>query len=578
VKLILRYFKPFWCQAIISIMLLFAQDIAGLFLPRYMSDMVDTGIIGGRNEIILKTGLIMLVITFGVIIVTIINGYIRVRISAGIGRKLRHDVFSKVQTFSPGEFDKFSTATLITRSTSDVSSVQMVSQMALQMLLSAPINGIGGIIMAITLNPNMSWIMILAVCILLGLVLLLFSRVTPKFSLMRKLEDKLNLIAREMLTGVMVIRAFGNEKNEEERFEKANDNIRRTNRYVQIAMTLMQPIIQLLMGGTTIVVYYFGARAVNAGNIEVGQLMAFTQYVMQVMMSFMMISMMFIMIPQALVSANRLREILDTQTSIDDKPAGKIKTIGGRARGELVFKNVSFKYQDAEECVLEDITFTAKAGETTAFIGSTGSGKSTLINLIPRFYDVTGGSITLDGIDIRDISVNELRENIGYIPQKGILFSGNVASNLSYGKESASEDDFKEALRIAQASDFVFAGEDGLYTEIAQGGDNVSGGQKQRLSIARALVKNPPVYIFDDSFSALDFKTDAALRRDLKSGTKDATVLIVAQRVSTIMQAEQIVVLDAGRIVGKGTHRELLATCEEYREIAESQLSVEELK
>jgi len=530
-----------------------------------------------QQSSILSIGFAMLAITVGVALITVANGFLSARISSGIGRNVRRDIFSKVQTFSPAEFDKFSTATLITRSTSDVSGVQQVAMMALRMILSAPIMGIGGIIYAVRINSKMSIIVVFAVAILLVMQIMLFKKVTPKFRIMRKLEDKMNLVARQMLNGVMVIRAFGNEKREEERFREANDNIRRTNRYVQVVMAVMQPMMAFLLGLTTLTIYFFGSKVIDAGNMEVGDLMAFMQYVMQIIMAFQQIAMMFIMIPQALVSANRLQEVLSVDTKITDKPADEIVTLGGRAKGEIEFKNVSFKYQDAESCVLENINFKAKAGETTAFIGSTGSGKSTLINLIPRFYDVTEGSITLDGVDIRDLAVLELRDNLGYVPQKGLLFSGTIASNMEYGKEGGTEEEFRQALDVAQASEFVFAQKEGLETAIDEGGDNLSGGQKQRMSIARALAKKPPVYIFDDSFSALDFKTDAALRRALKQYTSDATTLIVAQRISTIMQAEQIVVLDAGKVVGIGTHRELLDTCEAYREIAESQLSKEEL-
>jgi ATP-binding cassette subfamily B protein len=528
---------------------------------------------------IFKIGLIMLAITLLAAAITIANGFLSAKISTGTGRNLRHDVFAKVQTFAPAEFDKFSTATLITRCTNDVQQIQMVAMMGLRMICSAPIMGIGGIIMAVRTSPSLTPVVIVAVILLTVLQLVIFSKVIPKFKIMQKLRDKLNLVTREGLTGMMVIRAFGNEQQEIGRFEEANRNIRDTNRYVQFMMTIQQPTMNFIMSCTTLSVIFFGARLVSAGNLQVGQMMAFMQYVMQIIMSFLAIGMMFVMIPQALVSAGRIEEVLNTNTKINDKKGSELKTLGKRAKGELVFDNITFSYEDAESPVLADINFTARAGETTAFIGSTGSGKSTLINLIPRFYDVTKGAIRLDGVDIRDISVNELRSNLGYVPQKGILFSGDIGSNLEFAKENATEEEKREAIRVAQAEEFVYADKDGMNTEIAQSGDNVSGGQKQRLSIARALVKKPPIYIFDDSFSALDFRTDASLRAALReyTGLEKATVLIVAQRISTIMSAQQIIVLDAGKIVGKGTHRELLETCAEYREIAESQLTKEEL-
>jgi ATP-binding cassette subfamily B protein len=524
---------------------------------------------------ILSTGFIMLLITLVSVAAAVSIGFLSSRISMGIGRKLRRDVFKKVGSFSPSEFDRFSTASLITRSTNDVQQVQMFSMMAIRMMCSAPIMGIGGVIMAIKKSVSMSWIIAVAVVLLMMLQILMFSIVVPKFKVMQKLIDKLNLVSRENLAGMMVIRAFGNEEKEAGRFDEANRNIKNTRRFVERTMALMQPTLNFLMGCTTLLIVWIGGHQIAISKLQVGDMLAFLQYATQIIMAFLMIAMMFIMIPRAMVSAGRIREVLDTEPHIKDKE--NVKTLGGRSRGEVVFKNVSFKYHDAEDCVLTDISFTAKPGQTTAFIGSTGSGKSTLINLIPRFYDVTEGSIEIDGIDIRDLTQVELRKNMGYVPQKGVLFSGDIGSNLSYGKEDATLDEYMSAIKVAQAEDFVFNQKEGLDTEIAQGGDNVSGGQKQRLSIARALVKNPPIYIFDDSFSALDFKTDAALRKALREYTSDATVFIVAQRVSTIMNADQIIVLDAGRIVGKGTHSELLSSCKEYREIAESQLSKEEL-
>ena len=530
-----------------------------------------------QQSSIMKTGGMMILITVVGMLFMILNCFFTARISTSIGRRMRRDVFKKVQTFSPSEFDKFSTATLITRCTNDVQHVQMVVMMGLRMIFSAPIMGIGGVIFAARTSLHLSWIIAVAVILLLVTQLTIFRRVIPKFKVMQKLLDKLNLVSRENLSGMLVIRAFGNEKRESARFDTANKDIYETNRFVQRTMALFPPSIQFILGCTTLAIILFGSWAIDGSNLQIGQMMAFMQYVMQIIQSFMIIGMIFIMIPRALVSAGRIAEVLACETSITDKPATELKTLGGKANGELRFNNVCFAYADAEANVLDDVSFTAKAGEITAFIGSTGSGKSTLINLIPRFYDVSAGSITLDGIDIRDLSVHELRDNLGYVPQRGTLFSGDIASNLGFGKEDATDEELREAIRVAQAESFVFSDKEGLATEIAQGGDNVSGGQKQRLSIARALVKKPVVYIFDDSFSALDFKTDAALRRALEGYTDNATVLIVAQRVSTIMTAHRIIVLDEGRIVGSGTHAELLKSCEEYREIAESQLSKEEL-
>ncbi|NLO47079.1 MAG: ABC transporter ATP-binding protein [Clostridiales bacterium] len=524
---------------------------------------------------ILSIGFIMLLISLVSVVAAIIIGFLSSKVSMGIGRKLRHDIFKKVGSFSPTEFDKFSTASLITRSTNDVQQVQMFSMMSIRMMCSAPIMGIGGVIMAVNKSLSMSWIIAVAVVLLLILQIIMFSMVVPKFKMMQKLIDKLNLVARENLSGMMVIRAFGNEEKEAGRFEEANRKIRNTHRFVQRTMAVMQPTLNFLMGCTTLLIVWIGGHQVAISKLQIGDMLAFLQYATQIIMTFLMISMMFIMIPRALVSAGRIKEVLDTDPQIKDKE--KVKTLNGKSKGKVVFKNVSFKYHDAEDCVLTDISFTAVPGQTTAFIGSTGSGKSTLINLIPRFYDVTEGVIEIDGIDIRDLTQAELRANLGYVPQKGVLFSGDIGSNLSFGKEDATPEEYLRAIQVAQAEDFVFNQKEGLDSEIAQGGDNVSGGQKQRLSIARALIRDPSIYIFDDSFSALDFKTDAALRKALRTYTSDATVFIVAQRVSTIMNADQIIVLDAGRIVGKGTHSELLISCKEYREIAESQLSKEEL-
>lgn len=523
---------------------------------------------------ILITGLKMLAVALCGVAAAICVGFISVRVAASVSKKMRHDMFSRVSSFSGAEFDVFSTASLITRTTNDVQQVQMLVTMGIRMLCYAPIMCIGGIIMAVRKSPSMSWIIVVAVVFLLLLVSVIFSISTPKFKVLQNLIDKLNLIGRENLSGLMVIRAFGNERREEERFGDANGELADTNKFVHRIMSLMMPVMTIIMNFVTLAIMWIGAHKIAESTLRIGDMMAFMQYSMQIIMSFLMIAMMFIMVPRATVSATRIKEVLDCEPKIKD--AENTKQFNN-IKGNIEFNNVSFKYNNAEENVINNISFKAKSGETTAFIGSTGSGKSTLVNLIPRFYDVTEGKITIDGIDIRDVSQKDLHQVIGYIPQKGVLFSGDIESNVKYGKDNASISDIMNAIDVAQAAEFVESKEDGLASPISQGGTNVSGGQKQRLSIARALIKNPPIYIFDDSFSALDFKTDAALRRALKKYTGEATILIVAQRVSTIMNADQIIVLDDGRMVGKGTHAELLKNCSQYLEIAESQLSKEEL-
>ena len=529
-----------------------------------------------QSDYIANTGLKMLAVTFLGIVAAIIVGFISAKIGAAVGQKMRRDVFAKVESFSNAEFDKFSTASLITRTTNDVQQVQMLITMGLRLMCYAPILGIGGVIMAVNKSSSLSWIIAVAVIVLLGLILIVISLALPKFKVVQKLVDKINLVSRENLSGMLVIRAFGNEKYEEDRFNDVNRELANTNQFIQRVMAFIMPAMMIVMNGVSLAIIWVGAHAISESSLQVGAMMAFIQYTMQIIMAFLMLAMMFIMIPRASVSLVRIKEVLDTELTIeevDEKKAGHINS----ERVTVEFKNVFFKYANAEDDVLENITLIANPGETTAFIGSTGSGKSTIINLIPRFYDVTRGSIEFNGVNIKDIAQNELRENIGYVPQKGVLFTGTIESNIKYGKENAAEEEILKAIEVAQATDFVEGMEEKTATEIAQGGSNVSGGQKQRLSIARALVKNPPVYIFDDSFSALDFKTDASLRRALKQYTSNATVFIVAQRVSTIMDAEQIVVLDEGKIVGIGKHKELLVSCETYREIAESQLSKGEL-
>jgi len=530
---------------------------------------------GLQKNFILVAGAKMLGIALLSMLATVVVGYLGAKAAAKLGQDLRSNVFKKVVSFSNTEMDKFSTASLITRSTNDIQQIQTLMVMLLRIVFYAPILAIGGVIKVLNTNTSMGWIIGVAVMAILSLVLLLFAVVMPKFKIVQKLVDKLNLVTREILTGILVIRAFSTEKHEEARFDKANQDLTKTNLFVTRTMSLMMPLMMLIMNGITILIVWSGAHSINDGGMQVGDLMAFIQYTMQIIIAFLMISMVSIMLPRAAVSAVRVEEILSTGLSIED-PKDK-KNFDDNKKGLIEFKDVAFKYPGADEDVLSNINFTAKPGETTAFIGSTGSGKSTLINLIPRFYDITKGEILVDGVNVKDVSQHDLRERIGYVPQKGVLFSGTIESNLKYGKDNATEEEVARAAKIAQATEFIDSMSDGLQTEISQGGTNVSGGQKQRLSIARAIAKNPEIYIFDDSFSALDFKTDTRLRKALKNETAQSTVLIVAQRISTILQADQIIVLEEGQVVGIGTHKELLNNCEVYKQIALSQLSKEEL-
>ena len=527
-----------------------------------------------QTKYLLKTGGIMIGIAFFAMAAAVLVTLTSAKLAARLSRVLRDKIFKKVMDFTNSEFDRFSTASLITRSTNDIQQIQMFMTMMFRIVVYAPLLGIGGIIKVLGTNVSMTWTIALGVAAIMCVIFILFKVAMPKFKSLQKLIDRLNLVTREILTGLSVIRAFSTEKHEEERFDTANKNLMKTNLFVNRAMTFMMPAMMLIMNGMTVLIVYAGAGSIDAGNMQVGDLMAFIQYAMQIIMAFLFISMVSIMMPRAQVAAERVNEVLDTDIMIKDPE--EPKTFLPEKKGEVEFKEVYFCYPDADEAVLHNISFVAPAGKTTAFIGSTGSGKSTLINLIPRFFDVTRGSILVDGRDIREVKHEDLCDKIGYVPQKGVLFSGTIESNLKYGKEDATEEEVRRAARIAQATDFIEEKEEGYQSPIAQGGSNVSGGQKQRLSIARAVAKDPEIYIFDDSFSALDYKTDVALRAALQKETHGSTTLIVAQRISTILHADQIIVLDEGNIVGKGTHEQLLQTCPVYQQIAKSQLSEED--
>lgn len=573
---LLKYLKPYIILILLMLGLTYIQAMASLQLPDYMAKIVNDGIVAENQSVIWQTGLQMLLVTAIGAIATIGSGFLASKIATGFSKTVRKDVFSKVEAFSLTEFNKFSIASLITRSTNDIQQVQMVLIIMFRMVLSAPITGIGAIIKASQMAPSMTWIMWLAVATLMTIIVVLFAIAVPKFQLVQKLIDKLNLVTRENLTGLRVIRAFNTEEYEEKKFDKVNKDFTKINLFVNRIMVIMQPVMMLIFNLTTIAIIWVGAHLVGTGNLQIGDMMAFMQYAMQVIMAFLMIAIVFILVPRASVSAQRVAEVLAVDPAIiDPKEAKKAEK---EVKGLVEFKNVTFAYPGSDVPVIYNISFTAKPGQTTAIIGSTGSGKSTVVNLIPRFFDVTSGQILVDGVDIREMKQSALHKKIGYIPQKGILFSGTIESNIKYGVPNADIEVVKGAAKIAQATEFIDKLEEKYQSPIAQGGANVSGGQKQRLSIARALAIKPEIYIFDDSFSALDFKTDAKLRKDLKKETKDSTVLIVAQRIGTILDADQIVVLDEGKIVGIGKHQDLMKSCNVYREIALSQLSEEELK
>ena len=571
---LLKYAEPYILSIIASIILLFGQAICDLSLPDYMSDIINKGITVGDKSFIIKTGFTMLGVSLLSASFTIIVSFLASRVAAGMCRTIRNDLFTNIESFSNAEFDRFSTSSLITRTTNDITQIQTLIVMIIRMIFYAPIMAIGGFVHALANSKSMSWIIALAIICLLGLIFTVFTIAMPKFKAIQNLIDKLNLVVRENLDGILVVRAFNTQDFEEDRFDKANKDLTNTNLFVNRVMVSMMPLMTLIMNLITVLIVWVGANQVSAFKMDVGEMMAYMQYVMQIIFAFLMLSMMFIMIPRASVSGDRIAEVLEAVSSIkNNEIASKLK----KCTGLIEFNNVSFKYPGGDEDVLHNISFTARPGETTAFIGSTGSGKSSIVNLIPRFYDVTSGEILLDGIDIRNIDLHDLRNNIGYVPQKGVLFSGTIKSNISYADKNANEEDILRAATIAQSMEFIDSKPEKFDTGIAQGGNNVSGGQKQRLSIARALLKKPQISIFDDSFSALDFKTDAALRKVLKEETGGSTMLLVAQRISTIMNAEQIIVLDNGYIVGKGTHESLMQSCEVYKEIALSQLSKEEL-
>ncbi len=571
----LRYYKPYLPMILLVILALFGQAMCELALPKYMADIINYGIIPGDMDYIYKTGAIMLLLALAVTVCAALGGYFASKTAAKSSRDIRRALFKNVTAFSQTELEQFSTASLITRSTNDVQSVQQTTVMMLRMAIFAPIMGIGSVVRSLQTSLDLAWTIVLSLVCVLVIMLLVFILVMPKFKILQKMLDRLNLVISERLSGLLVVRAFTAEEHEEERFDNANKDLRNLNIFVNRLMAFMMPAMSLIMSLSGVLIVWAGSKLIDMGGLMVGDMLAFMQYAMHVVMSFLFVTMIFVMLPRAAVSAGRIGEVLKTEPSIND--AEDCVELDN-PMGLIEFRNVSFAYPGAEEKSLSNISFVANPGETTAIIGGTGSGKSSLVSLIPRFHDVTEGQILIDGTDIRLISQESLRDAIGFVPQKGLLFSGTIASNLQYGKEGATEEEMREAAEIAQAMDFINDKPDGFNEEVAQGGTTVSGGQKQRLSIARALIKKAPINIFDDSFSALDFKTDAKLRGALKEKMKGCTLLIVAQRINTIMDADKIIVLDDGFIAGIGTHQELLESCQVYQEIASSQLSEEELR
>ncbi|HEY3991532.1 MAG TPA: ABC transporter ATP-binding protein [Ktedonobacteraceae bacterium] len=571
---LLRFMKPYRWTLVLVLVLAFAQSMANLFLPNLMANIVDTGIVNKDIGYIWREGGLMLLVTLGGTVAAIIGSFYSSRVATAFGKIIRRELFTHIEKFSLHEFDAVSTASLITRTTNDTTQVQQVYVIILGMMITAPMMLIGGIIMAVAQDLVLSWILVVIIPVLVGTIVILMSRAIPLFQVMQKKLDKLNLVLDEGLTGVRVIRAFDRVKHEEERFDAANLDLTDVSIRVNRMVAALMPIMMLVLNVSSVAILWFGAIRINSGDMQVGALIAFLQYAMQILFALLMVSMMFIMLPRSAASADRINEVLAIKSEINDPVNAKLAE---DLQGYVEFQDVTFSYPGAEEPALSHVSFSARPGQVTAIIGGTGAGKTTLINLIPRFYDIDSGFLLVDGVDTREMEQDHLRSKIGFVPQKAVLFSGTIIDNIRYGKEDASDEEIRHAAETAQASEFISQMPDGFDSVIAQGGNNVSGGQKQRLSIARALVRKPEIYIFDDSFSALDFKTDAKLRAALKKETVDATVLIVAQRVSTVMDADQIIVMDEGHVVGIGTHQELMRTCEVYYEIVSSQLSMEEI-